>query len=276
MTGLRSQFGSHTKSFHIGRAAQNGLLAAVLAEGGYTSSEGSLEAGRGWANVVGVGKGEEGVRRGLEKWLGSGEGLGLARGENEGRWEILRNSFKPFPCGIVAHPVIDGCVQLHRELEAEGLDVRDIGSVHAQVHPLVLELTAKRKPKDGLEGKFSVFHGGAVGLLYGKATPRQYEDAVVQDPEIICVRDKIEAEVDDALRADETMITLTMNNGRVFEKHVIHAVGSLEVPMDDKMLEEKFKDQCAPVLGDGVDAASQACWGIEDSKHVARGIAELL
>jgi len=56
VTGLREMFGSHTKSFHAGRAAQNGLMAAVLAQGGYSSSDEALEAKRGWANVVGVTK----------------------------------------------------------------------------------------------------------------------------------------------------------------------------------------------------------------------------
>ena len=52
VVGLREMFGSDTKSFHPGRAAQSGLLAALLAEKGYTSSPQALEAKRGWANVV--------------------------------------------------------------------------------------------------------------------------------------------------------------------------------------------------------------------------------
>jgi aconitate decarboxylase len=70
VTGLREMFGSHTKSFHPGRAAQSGLVAAVLAQGGYTSSQEALEAKRGWANVVGVTK--EGIGQSLERWLGLG------------------------------------------------------------------------------------------------------------------------------------------------------------------------------------------------------------
>jgi len=66
VTGLREMFGSHTKSFHPGRAAQNGLLAAMLAQNGYESSEEALEAKRGWANVVGSTKDE--IPKSLEKW----------------------------------------------------------------------------------------------------------------------------------------------------------------------------------------------------------------
>lgn len=93
-----------------------------------------------------------------------------------GRWEIARNAFKPFPRGIVAHPVIDGCIQVHEELVREGISFDRVVSVQVRVRPFVLELMGKTKPRDGLEGKFSVYHGGAVGLLFGKATPAQYED----------------------------------------------------------------------------------------------------
>jgi aconitate decarboxylase len=265
--GLREMFGSHTKSFHPGRAAQSGLIAAVLARGGYTSSETAIEARRGWANVVGATKSS--IAESLEKWLGmDNQGLGLAS-TNGGRWEILRNSFKPYPCGIVIHPVIDGCSQLHRDIVKLGLEVVDIKEMKAKVHPLVLELTGKRKPKDGLEGKFSVFHGGAIGLTFGKGTPHQYEDEVVRDPAVIEVRDKIECEADTTIAADETKIVLTMVDGNVLEKHVKHAVGSIEAPMDDQMLRQKFEDQCAAVLGGGARSASTKCWNVEDMSDIA-------
>ncbi|KAF8859962.1 mmge/prpd family protein-like protein [Acephala macrosclerotiorum] len=276
VVGLREMFGSHTKSFHPGRAAQSGLMAAVLAQGGYTSSEQALEAKRGWANVVGVTK--PGIKENLDKWLGmasgASDGVGLFS-EGLGRWEIPRNSFKPFPCGIVIHPIIDACAQIHNEMKKEGLDVKNIKTVHAKVHPLVLELTGKRKPRDGLEGKFSVFHGAAIGLIYGKGTPSEYEDHVVQDTNVISIRDKVDAEADKSLGADETIVVATLNDGKTIEKHVKHAVGSLEVPMDDEMLSRKFVDQCMEVLGDKAEAASQACWNIETARDVV-DVAKLL
>ena len=273
--GLREMFGAHTKSFHHGRAAQSGLMAAVMAQGGYTSSLQALEAKRGWANVVGATKSKAQLEADLDKWLGIGAasagekhgGVGLPDG-GTGRWEILRNSFKPYPCGIVIHPIIDGCSQLHHDLKERGLSVHDIASVHATVHPLVLEPTGKAKPRDGLEGKFSFYHGAAIGLLYGKGTPSQYEDNVVQDSGVIAIRDRIQGTADGNINADETRIVVTMQNGQTLEKYVVHAVGSLEIPMDDEALEVKFKDQCVGVLGEGVHAASEACWRIEDVEDV--------
>lgn len=282
VVGLREMFGSHTKSFHPGRAAQAGLMAALLAKEGYTSSDKSLEAKRGWANVVGATKGEKEIQDDLAKWTGfSGKsevGLPAASGsthaqgsekEGAGRWEILRNSFKPFPCGIVIHPVIDACAQIHDDMQREGLDIENIESVHAKVHPLVLELTGKKEPKDGLQGKFSVYHGGACGLIFGKATPTQYDDSVVQDPKVIAIRDRIHAETDENLGADETKVVVTMKGGRNLEKHVGHAVGSMEVPLDEERLQDKFIDQCQHVLGAEVEVASKALWAILDVEDVA-------
>lgn len=162
------------------------------------------------------------------------------------------------------HPIIDGCSQLHQDLKTKGLSVHDIASVHATVHPLVLELASKAKLCDGLEGKFSFYHVAAIGRLYGKVTSSQYEDSVVQDPEVIAIRDKIQGTADSSLNADEARIVVTMKDGQILEKHVVHAVGSLEVPIDDEALKMKFKDHCVGVLGERVDAAGQACWGIED------------
>ena len=256
VVGLREMFGSDTKSFHPGRAAQSGLLAALLAEKGYSSSPQALEAKRGWANVVAGG----GTPK-LEQYLSE---LGK-------KWEIEANAFKPFPCGIVCHPAIDGCIQLYYAMQSSGLKVEQIQKVEAKVHPLVIELTSKRTPKDGLEGKFSVFHGGAVGLLYGKAGPAQYADKVVTDPLVTSVRDKIDATPDKDLAVDETYLTVYFTDGAKLEKHVQHAIGSLEVPMTDEQLTEKFVDQSALVLGDeGAQAASVAAWKIGETDDVAK------
>ncbi|WPG98547.1 2-methylcitrate dehydratase [Acrodontium crateriforme] len=255
VVGLREMFGSDTKSFHPGRAAQSGLLAAIMASNGYTSSPRALEAKRGWANVVAGG----GTPK-LDQFISE---LGQ-------KWEIEDNAFKPFPCGIVCHPVIDACIQLHAELGGEGRRIEDIIKVETRVHPLVIELTSKRTPKDGLEGKFSVFHGGAVGLLYGKAGPAQYADEVVTDAAVIAVRDKIDATSDAKLAANETYVTIHFTDGAKIEKHIVHAVGSLELPMTDAQLTEKFVDQSALVLGkESAQKASEIAWKIGEASNVA-------
>ncbi|KAJ7226125.1 2-methylcitrate dehydratase [Mycena pura] len=259
VTGLREMFGSDTKSFHVGRAAQNGLLAAVLAARGYTGSLQAIEAPRGWARVVSVSNDVDGQVATLGQV-----------------WEIAANAFKPFPCGIVVHPIIDACIQLHHEMADAGFTATDIARVHARVHPLVLELTGKKTPQDGLQAKFSVYHGGAVGLVLGKAGPAQYDDSVVLRAEIIQLRDKISATADETLGADETEVTVNLGDGTTMKKHIQHAVGSLEVPMTTAQLEDKFIDQVSPVLGlQGAMRASKACRAIQDAKSVTELVKEI-
>ncbi|KAH7194014.1 mmge/prpd family protein-like protein [Fusarium flagelliforme] len=270
VTGLREMFGSHCKSFHPGRAAQSGLLAAVMAEGGYTSSEGALEAKRGWAAVVGTNKPD--VLQSLDHWLSTQNEDGLP-GQCTGRWEILRNSFKPFPCGIVIHPVIDACIQLHVALIREGHSSEQIESITAEVHPLVLELTGKKTPKDGLEAKFSVYHSGACGLLLGRATPSEYEDNVVLDPAIIAIRDRISAKIDTSIATDSAKVSVVLHNGDVFTKYVEHAVGSRANPLNDIKLKKKFIDGCKMVGIRNAEAISEYCWALEtvdDMRNLAK------
>ena len=255
VTGLREMFGSDTKSFHPGQAAANGIIAALLARQGYTSSHQALEAKRGWANVVaGGGAGAAG----LDLFVGS---LGQS-------WEIEVNSFKPFPCGIVCHPAIDAAIQCHEELVQRGMNPGEIREVSLRVHPLVVELTSKRYPHDGLEAKFSVYHGCAVGLLYGKAGPAQYEDGVVTNVEVMGLRDRVGITADASMNADEAHLSLTHQHGSV-ERHVEHAVGSSEVPMTDEQLERKFLDQVSPILGKSMSTqASEAAWALGDAEDV--------
>jgi len=199
VTGLREMFGSDTKSFHPGRAAQNGLLAAVLAQQDYTSSLTALEAKRGWANTVST-------RNDLDSLFPR---LGKS-------WEIGANAFKPFPCGIVCHPAIDACIQVHEDLVAAGIQPevlpQIVEKIDLKVHHLVIELTSKRTPRDGLEAKFSVFHGCAVGLLYGKAGPAQYTDEVVRNADVIAIRDKVEASISDSVGADQCKLKVSLAN----------------------------------------------------------------
>jgi aconitate decarboxylase len=259
VTGLREMFGSDTKSFHVGRSAQNGLMAAVLASNGYTSSLQALEAKRGWANVVSE-------KQNLDEQIST---LGKV-------WEVEKNAFKPFPCGIVVHPIIDGCIQLHKEMKDKGLSPTSIKSVKTKVHHLVLELTGKKTPKDGLQAKFSVYHGGAIGLVLGKAGPAQYDDKVVTSQEITSVRDKIDATADDSIKADEADIVIEFEGRGTLRKHIEHAIGSLEVPMTDEQLKEKFIDQVTPVLGqEGTQTASKTCWSLAESSNVSSLVTSL-
>jgi 2-methylcitrate dehydratase PrpD len=242
--GLREMFGTMTKSFHPGRAAQNGFTAALLAEKGYTSSEQGIEAKRGWANVLSVARNYDEITQGL--------------GE---RYELLVNTYKPFACGIVIHPTIDGCIQLRN---AEHLTADRIASVALRVHPLVLELTGKRAPQTGLEGKFSVYHAAAIALIEGAGGAPQFSDRAVTEPTVVALRERVSAEIDPGLAADAARLTIALTDGRVLELFVEHAIGSLARPMSDADLDAKFHGLADPILGrEGAQQVLDLCWNIE-------------
>jgi 2-methylcitrate dehydratase PrpD len=222
-------FGTMCKSFHPGRAAQNGLTAAHLAKEGFTSSNRVLEAPRGFAHVMSVHRNFAEITENLGK-----------------SYEIALNTYKPFACGIVIHPSIDGCAQIRNE---SGVKAEDIVSIALKVHPLVLELTGKKTPQTGLEGKFSVYHSAAVAIIHGRAGEEEYSDAMVRDPRVIALRDKVTAAADPSIHEDAAHITVTLTGGKVIEKPVAHAIGSLKRPMSDADLEAKFHHLVDPVAG---------------------------
>ena len=254
-SGLREMFGTMCKPFHPGRAAQNGMTAAFLASKNFTSSERGIEAPRGFANVLATARNYDEITENLGK-----------------TWEVALNTYKPFACGIVIHPIIDGCVQLRNEHK---LKAGDIDSIALKVHPLVLELTGKKTPQVGLEGKFSVFHSAAVAIIHGEGGEDVYSDACVRDPQVITLRDKVSAAVDKSVHEDAAYITIKLTDGRTLEKHVEHAIGSLARPMSDADLEAKFRKFAKGILSAGeTDALIKLCWEIEKLKSagdIARG-----
>ena len=248
--GLREMFGTMTKSFHPGRAAQNGAFAALLAETGFDSSEQGIEAPRGFANVLSD-------KQDYSEIL---SGLGA-------RWESALNSYKPFACGIVIHPAIDGCLQLRDEI---GDRVQQIKSVELKTHYLVLELTGKKTPRTGLEGKFSIFHAAACALLRGDGAPTAFTDEIVNLPEIIALRDKVSAFTDADCHEASVGIEIVFDDGSKISKHIERAIGSSDVPLTDVQVNHKFTTQSALVIGDTATRdLLKACWKLESFADVA-------
>lgn len=248
--GIRETFGTMAKPLHPGIAARNGLMSALLAKKNVTSAEQGIEGRRGFAAILST------------KFVPGEitEGLGKT-------WEILANSYKPYACGVVIHPAIDGCIQLRNEHK---LKLEDIARIDLKVHPLVLELTGRRTPKAGLEGKFSVYHSCAAAILLGEGGEAAYSDAIVRNPRVIRLRDQVNAVVQAGVNEDQMHITLKLKDGRVLEKYIEHAVGSVARPMSDADLEAKFR-----ALTKGILPAAQAdkliglCWNVGKLKSAA-------
>ena len=248
--GLREQFGTMTKPFHPGGAARAGLMAALMAQHGYTASPKALEAPRGFAQVVST----------KCDWREISDELGQ-------RFEISFNTYKPFACGIVIHPSIDACAQL-RDL---GVRPEQVERIELRVHSLVLELTGKKEPADGLQGKFSVYHGCAAGLIFGRAGEEEFSDDIVSRPDVVALRRKVVATVDDQIDEAAVDVTAVLTDGRREHVRVDHAIGSLQRPMSDAMLEAKFHALSDPVLGaERTKQLIQACWQLGQSRNLSQ------
>jgi 2-methylcitrate dehydratase PrpD len=203
-------------------------MSALLASRGYTASPRSLEAPRGFAQVVST----------ECAWHEATDELGE-------RFEISFNTYKPFACGIVIHPCIDACVHLREQ----GVLPDQVERIELRVHPLVLELTGKTEPADGLQGKFSVYHGCAAGLLFGRAGEAEFADAIVTRDDVVTLRRKVVATVDEAIDEASADVTAVLRDGRRVHVFVEHAIGSLQRPLSDAALDAKFSAQAEPILG---------------------------
>jgi 2-methylcitrate dehydratase PrpD len=205
------------------------LTSALMAKHGFTASSRAIEAPRGLAQTYST----------KCAWNEITDELGE-------RFEISFNTYKPFACGIVIHPSIDGCVQLRND---HRLRAQDIARIDLRVHSLVLELTGKRAPRTGLEGKFSVYHACAAAIVFGQAGQAEFADEVVARDDIVALRGRVHAVADSAIDEAAADVSVAMNDGRKHHVFIEHAIGSLERPMTDDQLAHKFQALVDPVLG---------------------------
>src|SRR5580692_2496308 len=196
--GIREMFGSMAKSFHPGRAAQNGYSAALLARAGFTAGEHGLEGPRGFAAVQAASYDLSKITAGLDT-----------------DYELRANTYKPFPCGIVNHPTIDGAIQIHDEHRRAP---ESIVAVRLRVAPLVLDLCNQTNITKGLQGKFSVYHGAAIGLVRGRAGIQEYTDEAVNDRAIKQVRERATAVGDPSITEDQARIEVELMNGETLTR----------------------------------------------------------
>jgi 2-methylcitrate dehydratase PrpD len=247
--GIREMFGSMAKSFHPGRAAQNGYSAALLAQAGFTAGEHGLEGPRGFAAVQAAQYDLSKITAGLDT-----------------DYELRANTYKPFPCGIVNHPTIDGAIQIHDEHRRAP---ESIVAVRLRVAPLVLDLCNQTNITKGLQGKFSVYHGAAIGLVRGRAGIQEYTDEAVNDPAIKRVRELTTAEGDASITEDQAHIEVELTNGEVLMHFVEKSLGNIHRPLTDRQLDHKFLDQA--VLAIPLEQAKKLlrqCWQIDQLSDV--------
>ncbi|MGH7888420.1 MAG: MmgE/PrpD family protein [Candidatus Binatia bacterium] len=171
--GLRENFGTMTKSFHSGRAAEAGVLAAELAQDGFTSAPHILEAHRGFFLAMG-GKHDPAQISGK---------LGAPFFVIDPGLHIKR-----YPCAILVHPAIAAMIEISR---AHGLSAENVARIEVGVSDVVTSTLNHPEPKTGLEGKFSVAFPLAHALIERRVSLNDFTDERVNDPKVQGLMKKI-------------------------------------------------------------------------------------
>jgi 2-methylcitrate dehydratase PrpD len=241
--GIQQNRGTMCKSFHAGKSAANGVLAALLAEGGFDSTQEIIEGRKGFARVYSDVAAPEALNAHLDKG-----------------WLIETNGHKPYACGVVLHPLIDAVIAIRNR---EQIDPASVSEISLRVHPFVLSITDVVDPSSGLQSKFSTLHSAAVALVDGDAGIAQYSDLKARDPLIASLRKKVVAVADEKLGKDEAYAEIVAGGTR-HTVHIPHASGTAENPMSDAAIETKFLANATPVIG--VERAGRArdlVWGLD-------------
>lgn len=249
--GLRRNFGSMTVSFHVGRAAQNGLTASLLAEQGFTASSDSLEGDSGWARVLSPGFDSSFLLRPFDP-----------------PYEIERNTYKPYASGIVTHPAMEAAINLARRHMIAPSDILEIQILG---NPLVRDLTGNMRPKTKLESKVSIAHAVAAAVAEQSGGPNQFSDRALHDPVIAALRERVRLAVDESVARDEATVSIRLASGEIVKEHIRHAVGSLDRPMTDQDVSDKFRSLTDRLLSPEQQARTLSlCGQLDDLPDVSQ------
>jgi 2-methylcitrate dehydratase PrpD len=234
--GIRCNFGTMTKPLHVGRAAENGVTAALLAARGFTADPDALDGPWGFFAVQGGGISAEKVRQGFGN-----------------RWSIVEPgvSIKPYPCGVLTHPTIDVMLKLVSEHDVKPGDIKSV-TVYAGsniLKPIRYPIAANH-----LQAKFSLPAALAMIALARKAGKREFSDEFVGSASMQAMQRRISTELDPEIEKMgfdkmRSRVIIRLRDGGQFEGRADERYrGGPENPLSDADLEAKVRFCCEGVL----------------------------
>jgi len=236
-SGIVCNFGTMTKPLHAGLAARNGLLAAKLAQSGYTSNAQGIEAGNGFYDTFYRVAPADGPVQEL------GESYALER-------DGIR--IKPYPCGGLTHPAIDAVLELRAKhgIMAEMIDSIDVDVTRHTYNRIVFRI-----PQTGLQGKFSMGYLLARAIIDGKVSLDVFTDSAVRDQNVLRLAERVRMRLDANLKGSDAgsrpcRVTVHLRNGQTYSRQVEHARGSREVPLAPDELKAKFLECARQTIDD--------------------------
>lgn len=250
--GIRCNFGTMTKPLHVGRAAENGVTAAQLAERGYTADKRALDGPWGYFAVQ-----------------GGGVSAGKVGEQDFGKpWTIVDPgvSIKPYPCGVLTHPTIDLMLRLVTENDIRPEDIeRVIISAGSNIlNPIRYPIASNH-----LEAKFSLAAVLSMVALQRRAGKVEFQDEFVQAEPMQTMQRRIETRFDAEIEAKgfdkmRSSIQILLRNGESVDGDADERYrGGPENPLTDDELKDKVRSCCAGVLSEeGTEALIDAALGV--------------
>ncbi|HEX2244562.1 MAG TPA: MmgE/PrpD family protein [Gammaproteobacteria bacterium] len=257
--GIRCNFGTMTKPLHVGRAAENGVTAALLAARGFTADPDALDGPWGFCAVHGAGVSAEKTRQGFGK-----------------TWTIVEPgvSIKPYPCGVLTHPTIDLMLKLVSE---HNVNAEDIAAVKVYAGTNILKPIRYPIAANHLQAKFSLPAALAMIALARQAGKREFSDQFVRSPAMQTMQRRISTELDpeiEKLGFDKmrSRIRIDLRDGSKIEGWADERYrGGPENPLSDSALEAKVRSCCEVVLDEKSQATLiDAGWSIGKMQNAAR------
>jgi 2-methylcitrate dehydratase PrpD len=256
--GVRQNFGSMTKPLHAGWAARNGVLAALLAERGFTSDAEALEGPGGFLRAA------SGGARVDAKPL---DHLGDP-------WELVSPGIgvKLYPCCYFTHSAIDAALQLRPAIER---DLDAVESIGVSVSPGTTMVLRKTLPVTGLEGKFSMEYCVAAALFDGAVTLGTFTNEAVGRPDILQLMTQVKVSENRppaSVSVGGTALVRAQINGRTVESPVVEIPkGDPRNPLSWEELRAKFRDCASLVIGpDQIEDAIRLIDAFEDARDVGQ------
>jgi 2-methylcitrate dehydratase PrpD len=263
--GLRQNFGSLTKPFHAGAAAQHGVIAALLAKNGFTSNPAGLEGKAGF----------------FHNFTGGKKNVESVASLNMGApFDIVEPGFfvKPFPSCAATHTAIEATLNLVHRHKLHPAHIQKIQVGSGSVGPIML---VHRQPSTGFEGKFSMPFVVAVAIKDGRVGLESFTDENADHPVVRQLIARTEFYVDPKFaerKIDEAPanVTITTIDGQVLTESIEDPQGSPTRPMSDEALKTKFRDCLSRRLtAERIDRALEIVAGLEELSDVGQLIRTL-
>jgi len=254
--GVVCNFGTMTKPLHVGAAARNGILAAKLAEAGYTANAHGLEAPNGLCETFyRMAPDEKPIAELGESYALVTEGIRI----------------KPYPCGGLTHQAIDALLDLRAR---HGLTAEAVESIDVDVTQHTFDRIAFRVPQNGIQGKFCMGYLLARALIDGNVSLDAFTDEAVGDGAVLRLAERVDMKLDKGLKKSDAggrpcRVTVRLKNGAAYSRAAEHAKGGPEVPMTADERRAKFTECARRVLDEGaVRRAMETIEGLETLEDI--------